>query len=227
MKTLIIVSSTYLGNTMKVAKVMAHELNAILLTVREAEGHDIASYDLIGLGSGINFASHDKYIISLTERLNLSDKRVFIFSTRCRPFLGMYHKKLKSAVINRGGIVSVEFSCRGFDRTGPWVGINGYNKNRPDSNDIFRASLFAAGIKKKTHPIYHFRKYVTVSKSYKGLPVRIEGAAEVIGDIVMINNSECISCGKCIKSCPLNVFVREKETEKRSEERRVGKECRI
>ena len=30
----------------------------------------------------------------------------------------------------------------------------------------------------------------------------------------MINHSSCISCGKCVNTCPLNVFVREEETKK-------------
>lgn len=95
MKTLIIVSSTYLGNTMKVAKAMAQELKATVKCPKEVTESDISSYDLIGLGSGINFASHNKEIISLVEELDIARKKIFIFSTRCRPILGSYHKKLK------------------------------------------------------------------------------------------------------------------------------------
>lgn len=51
MKTLIIVSSTYLGNTMKVAKAMAEELKATVLTPIEAVQSDISAFDLIDRGS--------------------------------------------------------------------------------------------------------------------------------------------------------------------------------
>lgn len=101
MKTLIIVSSTYHGNTLKVAKAMAQELNATIKCPKEVNSSDISSYDLIGFGSGINFASHNKEIISFVEKLSIAGKKIFIFSTRCRPILGNYHKKLKSLIAQK------------------------------------------------------------------------------------------------------------------------------
>ena len=98
MKTLIIVSSTYLGNTMKVAKAMAEDLKATVLTPMEAAQSDISAFDLIGFGSGINFASHNKEIILLMKNISIKGQKVFIFSTRCRPILGGYHKKLKALI---------------------------------------------------------------------------------------------------------------------------------
>ena len=58
MKAIIIYVSTYQSNTLKVAQRMANELSAFLATTREAENIDLSDYDLIGLGSGINFAQH-------------------------------------------------------------------------------------------------------------------------------------------------------------------------
>lgn len=207
MKTLIIVSSTYLGNTMKVAKAMAQELKATLKCPKEVTESDISSYDLIGLGSGINFASHNKEIISLVEELDIARKKIFIFSTRCRPILGSYHKKLKSLIAQKDGILLGEFSCVGFDRTGPWVGMNGYNKNRPNSNDLFKSALFALQMRKKAHPLSALKKTYTPLLTYEGLPLRSDGINEVVGNVVLLNTSRCIACGKCMKSCPMNVFT--------------------
>lgn len=207
MKTLIIVSSTYLGNTMKVAKAMADELKATIKSPKEATLSDISSYDLIGLGSGINFASHAKEIIALVEGLCLANKKIFIFSTRCRPFLGNYHKRLKSLIAQKEGILLGEFSCAGFDRTGPWVGMNGYNKNRPNSKDLFKSTLFAMQIRKKAHPLSGFKKACSPSSTYEGLPFRSDGVKKVVGNIVLLNTSSCIACGRCMKNCPMNVFT--------------------
>ena len=213
MKTLIIVSSTYLGNTMKVAKAMARELKATIKSPKEVTQSDLSSYDLIGLGSGINFASHHKEIISLVEELSITGKKIFIFSTRCRPILGNYHKKLKSLIAQQKGILLGEFSCPGFDRTGPWVGINGYNKNRPNEKDLFKSSLFALQIRKKAHPLAGFRKTYSSSSTYEDLPLRSDGINKVVGNIVLLNTSVCIACGKCMKSCSMNVFTIKENTQ--------------
>lgn len=207
MKTLIIVSSTYLGNTMKVAKAMAGELKATVKSPKEVTLSDISSYDLIGLGSGINFASHDKELITLVEKLYIANKKIFIFSTRCRPLLGRYHKKLKSLISQKEGILLGEFSCVGFDRTGPWVGMNGYNKSRPNSKDLFKSALFAMQIRKKAHPLSGFKKAYSSSSTYEGLPLRSDGIQHVVGNRVLLNTSICIACGQCIKNCPMNVFT--------------------
>lgn len=212
MKTLIIVSSTYLGNTMKVANAIAKELNATVQTPEKTSSSDLKKYDLIGFGSGINFAAHNKNILRFVETSCIENKKVFIFSTRCRPTLGKYHSKLKTLIKNQGGILLGEFSCGGFDRTGPWVGMNGYNKNRPNSRDLFKASIFANDIRKKAHPLSLFKKDYPIIDQYKGLDMREN---KVVGDIVLLDTISCISCGKCAENCPLNVFLVEKENEKK------------
>lgn len=209
MKTLIVVSSTYLGNTMKVAEAMAHELEATVRSPREVTLSDVSSHDLIGLGSGIHFASHDKQIVALVEKLCLANKPIFIFSTRCRPFLGSYHKKLKRLIAQKGGMLLGEFSCVGFDRTGPWVGINGYNKGRPNSRDLFDSALFAMRMRKKAHPLSGFKKAHSPTATCAGLPLRTDGVEHVVGNRVLLNTSVCIGCGRCMGSCPMNVFTKD------------------
>lgn len=210
MKTLIIVSSSYLGNTMKVASAIGKELNATIKTVDEMSSVEISNYNLIGIGSAINFASHSKNILRLVEVLSLENKKVFIFSTRCRPILGKYHMKLRILVERKKGILLGEFSCCGFDRTGPWVGMNGYNKNRPNSKDLFNATVFANDIRRKAHPLYKWKNTYPIINHYKGLDVRPNN---VIGSIVLLDKDTCIKCHKCVDSCPMNVFLVENDTE--------------
>ena len=60
MKTIIFYSSTYNGNTLKIAESMAAVLSADLVSIEsETSGIDLSKYDLIGLGSAIHFAEHN------------------------------------------------------------------------------------------------------------------------------------------------------------------------
>lgn len=188
MKAVIIYCSTYKGNTLKIAKTMAEELSAQLFTTEDAANLDLNGYDLIGLGAGINFAQHNIHLLRLVERQSLEGKNVFIFSTRCRPFLGGYHKALKHILKKKQANLLGEYSCCGFDRTGPWVAMGGYNKNRPNEKDLFKARLFAA-------------------KMRSAIRFSPDNNNQVVGNIVRLNTSTCITCGKCLRICPMHVFT--------------------
>lgn len=209
MKTIIIYVSTYQGNTLKVAQNMAKELSASLVSTSEAENIDLSNYDLIGLGSGINFAQHHKELISFVESHKFKNRNVFIFSTRCRPFLGKYHQALKRILSDNGSNLIGEFSCKGFDRTGPWVAINGYNKARPNDRDLFKAKLFAGEMRKRIHPLAGFSKMKKLIIDKIGdAPIYQHPANtdKIIGRTNLLNITTCIHCMKCIKSCPMHVF---------------------
>lgn len=112
MKAIIIYVSTYQGNTLKVAQSMAKKLSASLVTTLEAENIDLSDYDLIGLGSGINFAQHHRELISFVESHEFKNRNVFIFSTRCRPFLGKSIEHLKGYYRIKAAILSANFPAR-------------------------------------------------------------------------------------------------------------------
>lgn len=188
MKAVIICCSTYKGNTLKIAKAMAEELTAQLLTTEDAANLDLNDYDLIGLGAAINFAQHNIHLLRFVERQSLKGKNVFIFSTRCRPFLGGYHKALKCILKKKQANLVGEYSCCGFDRTGPWVAMGGYNKNRPNEKDLFKARLF-------------------VAKMRNEIRFSPENYNQIVGKIVRLNTSTCITCGKCLRNCPMHVFT--------------------
>ena len=187
---------------------MADALSAELVSVDNTPTIDLSGYDLIGFGSAINFAAHDIRLQRFVSEQNIDGKNVFIFSTRCRPFLGAYHKPLKKIIERKGGIIAGEFSCRGFDRTGPWVLMNGYNKARPNELDMFKARLFAKGLHRKLHPLASVHRNLVIGYS-DGIPIRHNGADLVFGDkVVFLNASSCVNCGKCVKVCPMHIFTK-------------------
>ena len=208
MKTIIFYRSAYKGNTLKIAQKMAEALGAGLVSIDTNPEVDVSEYDLIGFGSAINFAAHDVQLLRFAEKQNLKDKDVFIFSTRCRPYLGGYHKALRKIIRDRGGVIAGEFSCRGYDRTGPWVLMDGYNKARPDARDVFKAGLFAEKLRRKLHPLDDIYGG-PVEGHIEGVPTRRKGSDIVAGDkVVFLDTSTCVGCGKCIAGCPMHVFDR-------------------
>jgi flavodoxin len=118
MKTLIVYTSVHHQNTEKVAKVMAEELQADLIPVAKAQPGMLASYDLVGSGSGIYFGKHHKTLLQFVETLPpVTQKRACVFST-CGDGK-IHHAALKEKLVNRGFSVMDEFCCKGWDTVGP------------------------------------------------------------------------------------------------------------
>ena len=69
MRTLIIYHSFHHGNTQKIAKVLADELNAKIVHTEDQEIKNWDEYELIGFGSGIYNGKHHKNIMQLVEKL--------------------------------------------------------------------------------------------------------------------------------------------------------------
>lgn len=208
MKTIIFYLSTYNGNTLKIAESMGTVLSADLVSIETADSSsiDLSKYNLIGFGSAIHFAEHNIKLQRFVSALSLQGKNVFIFSTRCRPFIGSYHKTLKENLKRQKANLIGEFSCVGFDRTGPWVLINGCNKNRPNTDDLFKARLFAERLQRKLNPLSSIAK-TPVAEYRQGVAIRLKGENRIAGgNVVFLNMTSCIKCGKCMKVCPMNIF---------------------
>jgi flavodoxin len=143
-KVLIICGSYHHGSTMKVAKVMAEELGALVVGPDEADAGAIPNFDLIGFGSGIYNRKHDIKIFELLERLDPQEKKkAFVFSTNSFG-LKILHKPLIEKLKEKGFEVIGEFACKGFmDFSFTKYIFGGLNKTRPDRGDLERARAFA------------------------------------------------------------------------------------
>ena len=183
-KVLIICESMYHGNTQKLALAMAKKLNCRLVNCEQAMSENIGKYKVIGFGSGIYFTSHHPKLFDIVASMN-SEQRAFLFSTHGRPFLGKYHKSLKTYLYNKSVPIIGEFSCRGYDCTGPYIIVGGGNKGRPNEGDEKRATKFIERI---------LPEYCKNEEALKS------------GNNVKIICDECIGCGKCKEICPMNVF---------------------
>ncbi|MGB9372366.1 MAG: flavodoxin family protein [Halobacteriota archaeon] len=149
MNTLIVYASVHHKNTEKVAKVIAAELGADLVSVGEAQPDTLTAYDLIGFGSGIYYMKFHKTLLQFVEALpSVTGKRAFIFSTSGEGGI-QRHATLKELLMNRGFSIVGDFSCTGCNTWGPLKLVGGTNKGRPNADDLEEARVFARGLKEK------------------------------------------------------------------------------
>jgi flavodoxin len=145
MKSIIIYESVHHHNTEKVAKVIANEIGAELVNVRNFnDSHEnLDDYDLVGFGSGIYYSKIHKNIkkfIDTTEHMD--NQKTFIFTTSGRGETSL-HKKFKEILNSKGFDVVSEFACKGFDTFLPFKLVGGLNNGQPNEEDLANAREFA------------------------------------------------------------------------------------
>ena len=114
--------------------------------------NSLSDYGLIGFGSGIYFGKHHKNLLKLIEKLPLSNKKAFIFST-AGTLKGKgtqkYHEPLKKALQLKGFEIIGEFICPGFDTFALTKLFGGISKGRPNQEDLKQAENFAKDLMNK------------------------------------------------------------------------------
>lgn len=144
MKTVIIHVSVHHHNTQAVARAMGEAIGALVLTVDEAKGRNLAEYDLVGLGSGIFFSSHHRALLRCVREHTSLPKKAFLFSTAGLPWLQwIWHRSLRSAVTGKQIEILGEACYPGWDTVGPLRWIGGIQRGHPNSNDLEQARQFA------------------------------------------------------------------------------------
>ncbi len=146
MKTLVICFSYHHNNTQKIAEVIAKVLDARIKIPRQTNLEELEEYDLIGFGSGIYSGRHHEDLLNLADRLSITTKKAFIFSTS-----GVKSAKFHSLLIEKlqakGYIIVGEFSCKGFNTNSFLKLFGGMNKGKPNDEDLKHAEEFAMNLK--------------------------------------------------------------------------------
>lgn len=147
MRTLIIYCSDYKNNTQKVASKFNEEIDCDLINVKDAIDINLENYDLIGFGSGVYMENLSPKLFKLIERLNLTRKNVFVFSTSG---IGMkfYNNKLIKALTSKGAINKGSFACKGsfiakeFSNSKVFDIMGKLEEGHPNDKDFKKAEVF-------------------------------------------------------------------------------------
>jgi flavodoxin len=147
MKSLIIYCSDYKNNTEKIAGLFAEKIDSDLINIRNVSDIDIENYNLIGFGSGVYRESLSPNLFKLADKLNLSSKNVFVFSTSG---VGMkfYNNKLIKFLVSKGAINKGSFACKGsfvareFSNNKIFDIMGKLSQGHPDDKDFKEAKRF-------------------------------------------------------------------------------------
>jgi len=154
-RVLIVLESAENGATAKIARAIAGELGARIITPEQATPDEIQKYELVGFGSGIFSQKHHRSLFDLAGNLPVyAEKKAFIFSTSgvSRQFALDHktddtHTPLREALRPKGFVIIGEFNCEGFNDNSFLKLFGGMNKGRPNAADIENAKRFASGLK--------------------------------------------------------------------------------
>ena len=156
-RALLVVYSYHHKNTETIAKAFAPVLAAKIVTPQEVDSTEVAGYDLVGFGSGIDSGKHYAPLLDLADRLpQVANRKAFIFSTCGAPafavtreFILKNHSALREKLEAKGYTIVGEFGCPGFNTNMFLRYFGGLNKGRPNAEDLKRAEDFAQGLKRK------------------------------------------------------------------------------
>ena len=146
MKTLIVCTSASHGNTRRIAEVIGQALDARIVDSAQVSPAELASYDLVGFGSGIQWMSFHPQLVKFVESLPEGQQRkAFVFSTSGMPETPFrrYSRGLAGLLEGKGFTVLDTFTCRGLDTMGPLKLVGGINQGRPNDSDLEAARVFA------------------------------------------------------------------------------------
>ena len=146
---MIICVSVHHGNTAAVARAVAAALKAEIREPEEVDPETLATYDVVGFGSGIFYGSHHHRLRRYVEQLpDVSGTRAFVFTTagRGRAQSLPWQRPLDAVLRDKGFDVIGSFACPGFDSWLPLALVGGINKRHPDVADLTHAFEFGERI---------------------------------------------------------------------------------
>lgn len=146
MKILIIISSTHMGNTRKIAEAMAQAAPVTIAEIENVSDYNLHDYDIVGFGSGIYFGKHDKKIMEFVNKVCDNKAYTFVFSTSGASAFEKNNKPLVDLLKSKNKIVLGCFGCKGFDKFGPFKLVGGINKGHPNEKDFKESQKFIENV---------------------------------------------------------------------------------
>lgn len=146
MKILIIISSTHMGNTRKIAEAMAQDAPVTIAEIKNVSDYNLHDYDIVGFGSGIYFGKHDTKIMEFVNKACDEKAYTFVFSTSGASAFKKNNKPLADLLKSKNKIVLGCFGCKGFDKFGPFKLVGGINKGHPNEKDCKEAQEFIKAV---------------------------------------------------------------------------------
>lgn len=150
MKAVIVCASISHGNTKRIAEVMGEVLQARVVTPHEADASELATYDLVGFGSGVRYLDLYPELRTFVTALAPQQRgKAFVFATSglAEPPFRRYLRNLSRTLEQKGFDVVDTFTCRGYDTWLPLRLVGGLHKGRPDDNDLQAARAFAENLR--------------------------------------------------------------------------------
>ncbi len=159
-RVLIIFGGSAAGSTARVAKAIAEELHARVVSPEQAPFEKLGNYALVGFGSGIYDGKHHSALLALANELAPAPRaKAFLFSTCGIParFANpevladqsrKNHAALREKLLAKGFEIVGEFGSLGFNNNSFLKLFGGINKGRPNVDDIGNAASFAKGLER-------------------------------------------------------------------------------
>ncbi|MEU8579606.1 flavodoxin family protein [Streptomyces abikoensis] len=151
MRTVIVCTSVSHGNTRRIADVMGRVLDARVVEPERIDAAELATYDLVGFGSGIFTQNVHPRLRGFVESLPEDGRyrKAFVFTTSGlpEPPFRPHSRPLARLLERKGFEVSGTFQCRGYDTWLPFKLVGGIRKGRPDAGDLQAARAFAEGLR--------------------------------------------------------------------------------
>lgn len=134
-----------------ILKKLAKVLDAEIKNPKTTDPKEVANYDLVGFGAGIDSGKHYKELLDFADNLpEVNGKGGFIFSTSgvSNPkYQTKIHTQLREKLQAKGYQIVGEFNCHGFNTNSFLKAFGGMNKGRPNEQDLADAEAFAQNIK--------------------------------------------------------------------------------
>lgn len=134
-KIAIIYASVHHGNTEKIVRYIASDIQADIIDILKTKNPDISQYEIVILASGIYFNTFHKSLMRYMKYTSFAEKKTILLYT-CGIAYTDYSRSAVKILIQNSAEHIGSFHCRGFDTYGIFGKFGGIAKKHPSTNDM-------------------------------------------------------------------------------------------